>query len=65
MKPSVRGKPFCEIDCHHKNKEPCAEPDPQVLHIKTHEQASWSSSEGRWFEIALTRAAHSQNPSLN
>ena len=51
MEPSVQGKPFCEIDCYHKNKKPCAEPDPQVLHTKTHDQARWSSSEGRWFEI--------------
>ena len=48
MEPSVL---FREIDCHHTGKRPCAEPDEQILHRKTHEQARWSSSEGRWFEV--------------
>ena len=42
---------FREVDCHHTDKKPCAQPDRQVLHTKTHDQARWSSSEGRWFEI--------------
>jgi len=45
------GKSLGHIDCHHKNGQPCAEPDPLVLHISAHDEAKWSSSEGRWFEI--------------